>query len=115
MKPIVMRPILWMVGITIFGFLLMLLLLGTRRGERRTKLSTKDLGTLTEIETEPTVLRTSITNVRTLYVVVEEDDTDKNKLAQRYCELVQKNDALVELVRIVKIDQSSELSEGKPT
>jgi hypothetical protein len=96
------RPLLWMIGVTASGFLMMLLLLGTRRGERKVKLSSKDLGTLTEIKQEDEVLEARITNVRVLYVVVEDGEQVEDSLAQRACQMVKSNGALAEMVRIVK-------------
>ena len=95
------RPILWMVGVTASGFLLLVLLLGTRRGERKAKLSSKDLGTIEEIKLGNDVLDAQITNVRVLYVVIEEDKFS-DTLAENVCRLAEKNDALVEQVRVVK-------------
>jgi hypothetical protein len=98
------------------GFLLMILLVGTRRGERKAKLSSRDLGTLTEIVQDEKVQDATITNLRVLYVVAQEDDrSDKESLARHYCKVAKRNGAWVELVRIVEIDQSSSMSEGKPS
>ena len=83
------RPILWMVGVTASGFLLLVLLLGTRRGERKAKLSSKDLGTIEEIKLGNDVLDARITNVRVLYVVIEEDKFS-DTLAENVCRLAEK-------------------------
>ena len=90
-----------MIGITASGFLLMILLSGTRRGERKAKLSSKDLGTLTELKLDRDVLDARITNVRVLYVVVEKNKILSDTLASAVCRLAKKNDALAEEVRVV--------------
>ena len=81
----------------------MILLLGTRRGERKARLSSKDLGTLTEIKlTEDAVIDANITNMRVLYIVVQENESIDEDIAQRACQVVKRNGALAEAVRIVK-------------
>ena len=80
----------------------MILLLGTRRGERKAKLSSKDLGTITELKLDLEVLDARITNVRVLYVVIEKDKILSNTLAPEVCRLAIRNNALVEQVRIVR-------------
>jgi hypothetical protein len=97
-----LKKILWMFGITGSGFLLMLLIIGTRIGERKAKLSSKDLGALTEIELDEDVISASITNVRMLYVVVSETVPVEKDRAQHLCQVLKRNEALVESVRIIK-------------
>ena len=109
------RPLIWMIAFSTFWFLIMILLLGTRRGEHKARLSSKDLGTLTEIANDRNVTEATITNLRTLCVVVQDPERSHPQvLARQYCQVTKKNEALVDVVRIVQVDQSVSLDKTKP-
>lgn len=110
-----MKTGFWIAGIIVGVFVLSLLIQGTRKGERKAKLSSRDFEAINEIELDENVLDAVITNVRTLYVVATDDGTPKDVLARHYCDVAKKKHALIEAVRVVEADSANAPNnKGKP-
>jgi hypothetical protein len=104
------KMLFWIAGITVCVFFVALLMQGTRKGERKAKLSSRDFSALNEIESDQNVLGAVITNVRILYVVAANDGASKENLARHYCAVARKNHALIEQVRVVEADSAHVVS-----
>jgi hypothetical protein len=100
------KKIIWIASVTVIVFVVTLLMQGTRKGERKVKLSSRDFGAINEIELDQNVLDAVITNVRVLYVVATDDGASKEDLARHYCDVARKNHALIEQVRVVEADST---------
>jgi hypothetical protein len=104
------KTLFWIAGITVCVFFVALLIQGTRKGERKAKLSSRDFSAINEIELDQNVLDAVITNVRVLYVVATNDGASKDDLARHYCDVARKNHALIEQVRVVEADSAHVVS-----
>jgi hypothetical protein len=110
-----MKASFWIAGAILGVFVLALLIQGTRKGERKAKLSSRDFGVINQIELDQSVLDAVITNVRVLYVVATDDGMPKDNLARYYCDVAKKNHALIEAVRVVEADSTNASdNKGKP-
>jgi hypothetical protein len=104
------KTLFWIASITVCVFFVALLIQGTRKGERKAKLSSRDFSAINEIELDQNVLDAVITNVRVLYVVATNDGASKDDLARHYCDVARKNHALIEQVRVVEADSAHVVS-----
>ncbi|HEU5290988.1 MAG TPA: hypothetical protein VFU05_10120 [Cyclobacteriaceae bacterium] len=97
-----MREVLYTM-VLLCGILILILSGGTRKGERRAKLSRSDLAVLSEARESAGVLDANITNVRVLFIVADDNVKITDSLAKKYCADVIQKGALAKHVKIVRL------------